>query len=150
MTYIIGLEKGQLHVRTPQNVVYHVGIHNEPSLEDIFKRHGLPEACMFSSSTDFPEEYGVPKDYHARAVISRVVQGMLSVKPPKPEHWKQDTPPEQAVAIIAGIEGWLSNLLDGTSQPERAAEGIQRGLEDLKILCGAKRGQPDGWLRKVW
>jgi hypothetical protein len=72
MTYIIGLEKGQLHVRTPQNNVYHVGIHNEPSLEQIFTKHGLPEACVYSSSTDFPEEYGVPKDYNARAVINRL------------------------------------------------------------------------------
>lgn len=200
MTYIIGLEKGQLHVRTPQNNVYHVGIHNEPSLEDIFTRHGLPEFCEFSRSVDSPEKNGVPKDYNAREAIARVCQGMLPQlpttlnklyddcfremarmleaqgkdplmseirelaladfirrgstveqgQPTKPEHMKQDTPTMQAVAIIAGIEGWVSNLLDGISQPERAAEAIQRGLEDLKILCGAKRGQPDGWLRKTW
>jgi hypothetical protein len=76
LTYIIGLEKGQLHVRTPQNNVYHVGIHNEPSLEAIFKRHGLPEFCEFSRSVDSPEKNGVPKDYNAREVILRVAENM--------------------------------------------------------------------------
>lgn len=70
--------------------------------------------------------------------------------PQKPEHWKQDSPPEQAVAIIAGIEGWVSNLEDSTSNPIRAAQQIKQGLEDLKILCGAKRQQSKGWLRKAW
>jgi len=105
LTYIIGIEKGQLYVMTPQNNVYHVGIHNEPSLEDIFTKHGLPEVCMYSSSTDFPEEYGVPKNYSARRVIAEVVRKMTKPDLEKPGHWKQETPQGQAVAIIGGIEG---------------------------------------------
>jgi hypothetical protein len=81
------------------------------------------------------------------AALAELIYGN---QPVKPEHWKQDTPPEQAVAIIASIEGWLSNLEDGTSEPERVIEKVRRNLEDLRILCSAKRGQPSGWLRKTW
>jgi hypothetical protein len=81
------------------------------------------------------------------AALAELIYGSC---PQKPEHWKQDSPPEQAVAIIASIEGWVSNLEDGTSNPVRAAQKIKQGLEDLKILCSAKRGQSQGWLRKVW
>lgn len=81
------------------------------------------------------------------AALAELIYGN---QPVKPEHWKQDTPPEQAVAIIASIEGWLSNLEDVTSEPERVVEKVRRNLEDLRILCSAKQGQPEGWLRKTW
>lgn len=81
------------------------------------------------------------------AALAELIYGN---QPVKPEHWKQDTPPEQAVAFIASIEGWLSNLEDGTSKPERVIEKIRKNLEDIRVLCSAKRGQPSGWLRKNW
>ena len=49
-------------------------------------------------------------------------------------HWRQDTPAEQAVAIIAGIEGWLHNLEEGVSSPERVAEKAKPLLRDLLAL----------------
>jgi hypothetical protein len=49
-------------------------------------------------------------------------------------NWKQETPQDQATAIVAGIEGWLDNLQDGTSTVDVAVPMILRQLADLKKL----------------
>lgn len=69
--------------------------------------------------------------------------GDLMYEPkPKPESWKQDTPQQQAATLIGCIEGWISNLKDGTSKPERVADAIMGRIEDLKILA---QWLPDKW-----
>lgn len=50
------------------------------------------------------------------------------------DNWKQDNPPDQAIAILSGIEGWLDNIQDGTTPAERGISIILKGLEDLKLL----------------
>jgi hypothetical protein len=52
----------------------------------------------------------------------------------KEPHWKQATPKDQAVAILAGVEGVLDNLNEGVCTPARAVELIKPLLGDLKIL----------------
>lgn len=48
--------------------------------------------------------------------------------------WKQDTPKEQAVALIAAARGWLSNLEDGTNDPVDVAKAVNCVLDDLLAL----------------
>ena len=52
----------------------------------------------------------------------------------RPKRWKQDTPKMQAVALAQGVEGWLLNIMDGVSDPEKAAGEALRLLQDLKAL----------------
>jgi hypothetical protein len=58
-------------------------------------------------------------------------------------HWKQGSPRDQVIQITSGIEGWLSNLEDGTSTPARVLEHILPMIQDLKRL--AQEEMPTQW-----
>ena len=52
----------------------------------------------------------------------------------KKSRWKQDTPEEQAVVLVASARGWLQNLQSGRSSVEEAGEHIYDMLDDLLTL----------------
>lgn len=49
--------------------------------------------------------------------------------------WKQENPRDQAVVILGALEGWASNLVDGSSPIERAVPAMLIAIQELKDLC---------------
>lgn len=54
---------------------------------------------------------------------------------PKP-YWKQDNPRDQAIAVLNGARGHISNAIDGYSTPETLTTADNL-LADLYILLRA-------------
>lgn len=52
-------------------------------------------------------------------------------------NWKQENPRDQAAVILGALEGWASNLVDGSSPIERAVPAMLIAIQDLKDLCQA-------------
>lgn len=48
----------------------------------------------------------------------------------KPE-WKQLNPRDQAIAILSGVEGHLSNLEDGTTPVHKVDERLKHCMEQV-------------------
>jgi len=60
----------------------------------------------------------------------------------KRDHWKQDTPQMQAVALMAGIRGQIENLKDGISSPA-GLQNLEWLLDDLQALH--QEELPEAW-----
>lgn len=48
--------------------------------------------------------------------------------------FKQENPKDQATVILGSIKGWLSNLKDGVSTPQKVAHHIEMNIAELETL----------------
>lgn len=48
------------------------------------------------------------------------------------QNWGQENPKDQIRVILASIHGWMHNLEDGTSKPERVAEQVKQNLDRIQ------------------
>lgn len=60
------------------------------------------------------------------------------------EHFKQDTPKQQSVGLIQGIEGHLRNWKNGIPVSENATDNAMFLLGLLKKLCLSQL--PENWV----
>lgn len=60
----------------------------------------------------------------------------------KPTHWKQATPQDQFVAILAALEGELSNFQDGITPRETFVARAADKIAQYRLLEPYLRGQP--------
>lgn len=60
----------------------------------------------------------------------------------RPAHWRQETPKDQAIAIISSIEGWLSLLDQGATNPSKAVDRMAPLLQELKQLTQTEMLEP--------
>jgi len=106
--------------------------HGRASVADVCREQGLVEIRAKKALEDLVEA--------KKLVRSGGTYLLVALRRP---HWKQDSPKMQATAILASIEGWLSNLEEGHSSPERAFQHITPLLADLRELH--QIGMLDTW-----
>jgi hypothetical protein len=65
----VGIDEGKLVLATKSRQVK-IALNDQGGIQKFFKDSGANLECiLYSSSTDFPDEYGAPKDYDARSVV---------------------------------------------------------------------------------
>lgn len=69
---IAAVEAGKLVFRLSNNREVRFGLADRTAAETFCRENGIDE-CMCSSSCDFPEDYGLPKETNVRAWIQAVL-----------------------------------------------------------------------------